>query len=161
MLDLLTSHVCATAAAETMAAEAPHDAVAAFPTAAKQQAFQKVLEMLAELCGEAPRSWKKCKGAYRCGKLNVKLLAKRYPAVDAESDWPLVERLQADVRDAGFQLLMAELADDAGSAKWLVLPGAEKYAALVACGTDGANQAAPPTTSSPGCRRWKETIPLS
>jgi ankyrin repeat protein len=148
MLELLTAHVPPTAAARALATEGPRDVVETFPAAAKQPAFQQLLETLAELCGQPPKPWKQCKGAYRCGKVNLERLAKRYPPAapkkrkdiaSAASPWALVERLQAEVRAAGFQLLMAELADDPAAATWLVLPAADKYAALVACGTDGAN----------------------
>jgi hypothetical protein len=109
------------------AAEDPAYAAARhFRETATTPAFQVVLRRLAYECGRPPVPWAKRKGVFRC------YLPRPMPG--------RVEALQAEVRAAGFQLIVYDSmpgADDA--VKLMVFPTDDKYAVLVARGTNGVN----------------------
>jgi hypothetical protein len=113
--------------------------------AAAEPSFQKMIELLKEL-DAAPKPWKKCPGVFRCGKLAATRLRKHFAsqaqlgerlkaAPARERAALLLDRLQAHVRAAGFQLVGLNIE----ATSFLLFPTADKYAVLRACGTDGSN----------------------
>lgn len=94
-----------------------------FVNDAQTSGFQQLLQQLAVVCGRPPLPWKKRRGVFLC-----------YPP-EAMSERMIA--LQAEARTAGFQLVV----DDSGSRqRLLVFPTADKFAVLVARGTNGVNK---------------------
>ena len=113
-------------AAADVAEDSAYAAAKQFRHNAETPAFQAVLARLAEACGKPPIPWEKRKGVYRCYL--------RHPAAGQ------LEALQAEVRAAGFQLVLYDaIPGYDNAAKLMVFPTSEKYAVLVARGTNGAN----------------------
>jgi ankyrin repeat protein len=111
---------------EHVAEDPAYAAARRLRNAADTPEFQAVLRRLAEVCGKRPIPWKKRKGVHCC------YLRRATPEQ--------VESLQAEVRAAGFQLVLYDTVPGFGnSAKLMVFPTAEKYAVLVARGTNGTN----------------------
>jgi ankyrin repeat protein len=111
----------------------------AFPAAAEQPAFQKVLQDLTALCG-TPRSSRRTKGGYLFVlKKNSARLAERYP--EAKGGGELLTCLCRDVRGAGFHLILVNPAHAQRTAKLLLVPTADKYAAVAGCKPSAGNYA--------------------
>jgi ankyrin repeat protein len=101
-------------------------AVRLFRETAETPAFQDILERLTRACGKPPIPWEKRKGVFRC------YLPRPLPGQ--------VEALQAEVRAADFQLIVYDSMPGAGgAAKLMVFPTSDKYAVVVARGTNGIN----------------------
>src|SRR5262249_13923554 len=97
-----------------------------FREAAETPAFQEVLERLTSVCGRPPIPWEKRKGVFRC------YLPRPMPG--------RVAALQAEIRAAGFQLIVYDSMPGANDAvKLMVFPTNDKYAVVVARGTNGVN----------------------
>jgi hypothetical protein len=98
------------------------------------------------LFNRKPAPWKRRKGIVYFHSVGiVKHLASHFeepPAADdAERPFRLLARLQDQVLAEGFTLLYIDsIPDDAGRLPLILLPTANKYAALLACGTNGINQ---------------------
>jgi hypothetical protein len=113
--------------AEVEFAEDPAFAAArGIQDAAKTPGFQTILDRLGDVCGRHPTPWQKRKGVFQC----------YLPATRGHR----LENLQVEVRGAGFQLVLYDTEPGfRNSAKLMVFPVADKYAVLVARGTNGAN----------------------
>jgi hypothetical protein len=130
-------------------AEFAYDAVKGFPQAAEQAPFKDVLRWLAGLCGHPPRRWTRRKGVFIVNLKNFEPLAERYafkdvppadsPSAAVERREHLIQLLQAEVRAAGYYLVLSDLPGPATPAKLRLFPTAEKYAVLAATGTNGVN----------------------
>lgn len=127
------------------------DAVDGFQAAAEKPAFQALLKTFGRLLGAAPKRWRQCPGVYQCRlpRDSVAALTRRY-ATDrdlkaglADSDtvearlYLLLDRLQKEVRRAGFHLIAND--SQARLGKLLLFPTADKYAVLAALETNAAN----------------------
>jgi hypothetical protein len=138
-----------TGAAEMDPAQFAYDAVKSFAQAAEQASFKDVLRWLALLCGHPPRRWTRRKGVALFTLQRFEPLAERYavekvPPTDfakteMERRERLIELLQAEVRVAGYVLVLGDLLGHAAAAKLRLFPSGEKYAVLAATGTNGIN----------------------
>jgi ankyrin repeat protein len=131
--------------------EAAFQEVASYRQAAEKPGFRKIVKLLSEVCAKPPKPWKNCAGVYACHGVKSTRLANRYrndarlqETLQAAGSAParskmLLDRLQDEVRAAGFHLCEAEGDQDPRSAQFLLFPTANPYAVLAACQTNGAN----------------------
>jgi uncharacterized protein len=127
-------------------AEFAYAAVKTFRTTAEQPAFAEVKAVLSLLCGHQSRPWSKRKGVFSFSLKQVEPLARRYSAVDPPAgpshdiEWArqLIELLEAEVRAAGYCLVVSGIGYEPASLR--LFPTSEKYAALVGSGTNGVNR---------------------
>jgi hypothetical protein len=137
------------AGARPSPAEFAFDALKQFAQTAGQPEYQEVVRMLTGLCGQSLRPWAKRKGVFNCALRGLEALAFRYfdkevpPGGDPQAERArrdrLLELLQAEVREAGFCVVLSEALGHRPVAKLRLFPTAEKFAVLAACGTNGVN----------------------
>jgi len=124
---------------------------AAFREAADSPEYRELLDDLAALCDQPPKPSRKRPGIFRLYLTRFAQLRERY-ARNLEYArairgvrWPrqrdeaAVERLQDEVRRAGFHLVFTESWSDDAWVKMLLFPTEDPYAVLEAQGSDGAN----------------------
>lgn len=124
------------------------EAIKSFAAAAAQPAYGEVLHKLTSICGHSPRRWRKAKGVYSFFLSDFAILAAHYGeewlpdlrlakrrAESARAERYL-ERLQEEVRAAGYYLVLAESRGELLEAKLRLFPAAEKYAVVAASGLE-------------------------
>ena len=118
----------------------------ALPQLAKSAEFQETAAWVGELFNRKPAPWKRRRGVVYFHNVSPgKYLAPHYNQTIVERDagqvFDLLARLQDDVRNRGFILAYVDaLPSDDGRLPLILLPTADKYAALLACGTNGINK---------------------
>ena len=127
--------------------DALQDHMKELPKLAKAPAFQAAAERLGQLFNRRPAPWKRRKGAVYFHDVSLaKYLAPHYRepaaigAAAAEQAARLLARLQDELVAEGFLLVYTNAIPEEGRLPLVLLPTAEKYAALVACGTNGDNK---------------------
>lgn len=128
------------------AIDALHEHLRELPRLAKAPAFERDAARIGTIFDRAPARWRRRKGvAYFHGVSLAERLAAHYdeaPAAGAAKHGPaarLFARLQDEIAAAGFLLVYAGAFPDEGRVPLLLLPTGEKYAALLAAGTNGIN----------------------
>jgi hypothetical protein len=115
-------------------------------TLAKEPRFESVAARLGGLFNRKPAPWRRRKGIlYFHGVSILKYLAPHFgePAgshADDERLFGLMARLQDEISAEGFTLVYVDAIPDEGRLPLILLPTANKYAALLACGTNGINK---------------------
>jgi cytohesin len=126
--------------------DALQDHMKELPKLAKTPAFQAVAERLGRIFNRKPAPWKRRKGvAYFHNVSLAKHLARHFgepeaighAAMDQASH--LLTRLQDEVLAEGFVLAFTNAMPEEGRMPLILLPTADKYAALLATGTNGIN----------------------
>lgn len=116
------------------------------PQLAKALEFQATAAWLGELFSRTPAPWKKRKGVtffynVAVGKHLGRHFTQAVDSGDAGQMFELLARLQHDVHNKGFTLAYVDsIPTDDGRLPLILLPTADKYAALLACGTNGINK---------------------
>ena len=117
------------------------------PRLAKQPAFEAAAARLGELFNRKPAPWRRRKGVtYFHNVAIAKYLAPYFKEAIAVSDddpdrlFLLLARLQDEVRRDGFTLAFLDSIPEDGRLPLILLPTANKYAAVLACGTNGINK---------------------
>ncbi|HTO82450.1 MAG TPA: ankyrin repeat domain-containing protein [Methylomirabilota bacterium] len=117
------------------------------PKLAKAPAFQTVAERLGKLFNRRPAPWKRRKGAVYFHDVSLaKYLAPHFgepPAIgraSVDQASRLLVRLQDELLAEGFLLVYTSAIPEEGRLPLVLLPTTEKYAALIACGTNGDNK---------------------
>jgi ankyrin repeat protein len=117
------------------------------PKLAKAPAFQAAAERLARLFNRRPAPWKRRKGAVYFHDVSLaKHLAPHFgepPAIgraSVDQASRLLSRLQDELHADGFLLVYTTAIPEEDRLPLVLLPTAEKYAALIACGTNGDNK---------------------
>jgi len=117
------------------------------PTLAKAAAFQAAAERVGRLFNRRAAPWKRRKGVVYFHDVSLlKYLVQHYGEAEAKGGAAmdqasrLLTRLQDEVLAEGFVLAFTQAMPEEGRMKLILLPTADKYAALLACGTNGINQ---------------------
>ena len=126
--------------------DALHDHIKELPKLAKAPAFQAAAEWLGQLFNRKPAPWKHRKGVVYFHDVSLaKHLAHHYGEVEAKGPAGLDQasrlllRLQDEVLAKGFVLAFTHALPEDGRMPLILLPTADKYAALLAAGTNGVN----------------------
>jgi hypothetical protein len=137
-----------TGACEIDPAQFAYDALKSFAQVVETDSFKNVVRELALLCGHPPRDWSRRKGVLLFHIKGLEPLIERYGSeatsasaiVETESALRqrLIELLQAEVRTAGFVVVLGDPLGGA-VAKLRLFPTGDKYAVLAATGTNGIN----------------------
>ena len=106
--------------AETALEDPAHSEARSFAQAAETPEFRAILQHVAEVCGRSPTPWRKRRGVYSCSLRGL--------------DEQQHTQLQAEVAASGFLLVSTH-----DAAESLLFPTSDKYAVVVAHGTNGAN----------------------
>ena len=127
--------------------DALQDHMKELPKLSKAPAFQAAAERLGKLFNRRPTPWKRRKGAIYFHDVSLaKYLAPHFgeppaigpAAIDQASR--LLVRLQDELLAEGFLLVYTSAIPKEGRLPLVLLPTAEKYAALIASGTNGDNR---------------------
>ena len=117
------------------------------PALAKQPEFQAAAARLGSLLNRKPAPWKRRKGVVYFHDVSViKYVAPHFgEAADSDQStdriFTLLARLQDQVIADGYTLVYIDsIPHDGGRIPLILLPTANKYAALLACGTNGINK---------------------
>ena len=117
------------------------------PRLAKEPAFEAAAARIGNLVNRKPAPWRKRKGVLYLHNVSiVKYLAPYYgESVNQEREagriFDLLAKLQDEVTGEGFSLAyVGSIPDDEGRVPLILLPTANKYVAVLACGTNGINQ---------------------
>jgi ankyrin repeat protein len=114
-----------------------------FLETSSKPAFQQMAKLVAEVAAQEPQPWKRRRGVLEYYFKNTAGLLRRYPDVAAAPDQQrtgqLTDRLIDEVRAGGFCLVRADFFSDNGVIRLRLFPTAEKYAVLLASGTNGVN----------------------
>ena len=116
------------------------------PQLAKAQEFQETAAWLGQLFNRTPAPWKRRKGVTSFYNVAIaKHLGRHFgepsDTVNADRSFELLARLQHDVRAKGFTLAYSDsIPTEDGRLPLILLPTADKYAALLASGTNGINK---------------------
>jgi ankyrin repeat protein len=116
------------------------------PRLSQEPAFTAVAEWIGGLLNRQPAPWKRRKGVvYFHNASIVKYLAPHFGIAAGKSGaaeiFDLIARLQDDVREKGYTLAFIDsIPDDAGRVPLILLPTANQYSAVLACGTNGINK---------------------
>jgi ankyrin repeat protein len=116
------------------ATDALYDVVKLFKSRAEEPGFAQMLKRLTDLCGHEPYPWKKRKGVYRFWIRDVNRLVDKL-GVTSRCRAGMIERLQDEVRDAGFLLVVGGSASN--NPPLLLFPTDNPYAVILASGTNG------------------------
>ena len=126
--------------------DALHDRLRELPALAKALPFERAAARLGEIFGRAPAPWRRRKGVMYFHDVSLgKRLAAHFGESPAAADGSrrqaarLFARLQDEIAAEGFLLVYAGAFPDEGRVPMILLPTAEKYAALLAAGTNGIN----------------------
>jgi ankyrin repeat protein len=126
--------------------DALQDHMKELPKLAKAPAFQAAAERLGQLFNRRPAPWKRRKGAVYFHDVSLaKCLAPHFgepPAIgraSVDQGLRLLARLQDELLAEGFVLVCTNAIPEEERLPLVLLPTAEKYVALIACGTNGAN----------------------
>jgi hypothetical protein len=126
--------------------DALQDHMKELPTLAKAPAFQAVAERLGRLFNRKPAPWKRRKGVVYFHDVSLaKYLAPYYRETEAKGPAALdqasrlLSRLQDEVLAEGFVLAFTRAIPEEGGMPLILMPTADKYAALLATGTNGIN----------------------
>jgi hypothetical protein len=126
--------------------DALQDHIKELPKLAKTPAFQAVAERLGRIFNRKPAPWKRRKGVVYFYNVSLaKHLARHFgereatghAALDQASR--LLARLQDEVLAEGFVLAFTQAMPEEGQMPLILLPTADKYAAVLATGTNGIN----------------------
>jgi ankyrin repeat protein len=98
------------------------------PRLAKQPAFEATAARLGELFNRTPAPWRRRKGVVYFHNVSIE---KRIESL---------ERLQDDALRDGFLLVCVDAIPEDGRLPLILLPTSNKYAAVLACGTNGINK---------------------
>jgi ankyrin repeat protein len=117
------------------------------PRLAALPAFEAAAARLGELFNRKPAPWKRRKGVvYFHNVAIVKHLAAHFgepveSGTEGERLFSLLAKLQDQILAEGFTLVFVDsIPDDGGRLPLILLPTPNKYAALLACGTNGINK---------------------
>src|SRR5262245_11045894 len=120
---------------------APADAVDAFyddfkavRSRAEEPAFVELAESLARRCGHRLYPWKKRKGVFRFWIRDRRRLARDLGLPLNTTRPELIERLQGEVRAAGYLLIIGDVVDP--NPPLMLFPTSNQYAVILACGTN-------------------------
>ncbi len=126
--------------------DALQDHMKELPKLAKAPAFQAAAERLGRIFNRKPAPWKRRKGvAYLHDVSLAKHLARHFGEPEAiggaamDQASRLLTRLQDELLSEGFVLVFTRAMPEEGRVPLILLPTADKYAALVAVGTNGIN----------------------
>jgi Domain of unknown function (DUF4253) len=119
----------------------------ALPTLAKADAFQAAAARLGRLFNRRAAPWKRRKGVVYFHDVSLtKHLAPHYGEAEAKGHAAadqasrLLTRLQDELLAEGFVLAFIHAFPEEGRIPLILLPTANKYAVLLACGTNGINK---------------------
>jgi hypothetical protein len=128
------------------AIDALHDLLKDLPRLAKTPAFEKAAARIGGIFDRAPAPWRRRKGVVYFHDVSLaKRLAAHYGEAPAAGDAAMAQasrlltRLQEEVAAEGFTLVFANAIPEAGRMPLILLPSGDKYAALLASGTNGIN----------------------
>jgi ankyrin repeat protein len=122
------------------------DEMKALVRLAAEPGFEAAAEWVGGLLNRKPAAWKRRKGVVYFHDVSiVKHLSATFgdaeDASDVERIFSLIEKLQDEVRAKGFTLVYIDsIPDENGRVPLILLPTPNKYAALLACGTNGINK---------------------
>jgi hypothetical protein len=126
--------------------DALQDHMKELPKLGKAPAFPATAERLGQLFNRKPAPWKRRKGVVYFHDVSLaKYLAPRYGEVEAigaaavDQASRLLGRLQDEVLAEGYVLVFTKALPEQGRLPLILLPTADKYAALLATGTNGDN----------------------
>lgn len=116
------------------------------PKLAKVPALQAAAERLGRIFNRKPAPWKRRKGVVYFHDVSLaKHLSRYYGEAEAKSDAAmdqasrLLTKLQDELLGEGFVFAFTHAMPEEGRLPLILLPTADKYAALLACGTNGIN----------------------
>jgi ankyrin repeat protein len=128
------------------AIDALHDHLKELPKLAKAPAFAAAAARIGAIFERKPAPWRRRKGVVYFHDVSLqKRLAAHYGEAPATGDAAmeqasrLLTRLQDEVLAEGFTLAFTNAIPEAGRMPLILLPTADKYAALLASGTNGIN----------------------
>lgn len=128
------------------AVDALHDRLRELPALTKAPAFERVSARLGEIFGRASAPWRRRKGVMYFHDVSLgKRLAARFAETPVAGEGGhgqvarLFARLQDEIASEGFLLVYAGAFPDEGRVPLLLFPTTDKFAALLACGTNGIN----------------------
>jgi len=128
------------------ATDALYDHLEELPNLAKAPAFEAAAARLGALFDRKPAPWRRRKGVVYFHDVSLqKRLAAHYGEDVAARDGAmeqasrLLTRLQDEVAAEGFTLVFTNAIPEQGRMPLILLPTADKYAALLASGTNGIN----------------------
>jgi ankyrin repeat protein len=126
--------------------DALQDHMKELPKLAKTPAFMAVAERLGGIFNRKPAPWKRRKGVVYFHNVSLaKHLARHFGEPEAighaamDQASRLLTRLQDEVLAEGFLLTFTSAMPEEGRMPLILLPTADKYAALIATGTNGIN----------------------
>jgi cytohesin len=128
------------------AIDALYDHLKELPKLAKAPAFEAAAARIGALVDRKPAPWRRRKGVSYFHDVSLqKRLAPHYGEAAAAGDGAmdqasrLLARLQDEVAAEGFTLVFVNALPEQGRVPLILLPTADKYAALLASGTNGIN----------------------
>jgi ankyrin repeat protein len=115
------------------------------PRLAQEPAFETAANWLGDLLHRKPAPWKRRKGVVYFHNVSVaKYLAPHFGEAEGTADaarmFSLCERLEDEGRAKGFTLVYVDSIPEEGRLPLILLPTSNKYAVLLACGTNGINK---------------------
>jgi cytohesin len=126
--------------------DALHDHMKELQKLAKAPAFQAAAERLGRIFNRKPGPWRRRKGVMYFHDVSLaKHLARHFGESEAiggaalDQTSRLLTRLQDEMRTEGFVLVFTSAIPEEGRMPLILLPTADKYAALLAVGTNGIN----------------------
>ena len=128
------------------AIDALYDRLKELPRLAKAPAFEAAAARLGGIFNRKPTPWRRRKGIVYFHDVSLrKRLTAHYGEAEAAGDGGndqasrLLARLQDEVAAEGFVLAYTDAIPEEGRMKLILLPASDKYAALLASGTNGIN----------------------